>query len=89
MITAEILAAVYDQASAQGPSEATLQSLRTGWPTLHFTLCSEDDVSARLAPAVEGRDFNLYLISNTQHCLAFTTLPEAATGLVLAIHSDP
>lgn len=88
MITAETLAAVCDQAAVLGLSEATLQSLRQGWPDLHFTLCSDDDIPARLTPAVEARDFNLYLVSNAQHCIAFTTEPEAATGLVLATQSE-
>jgi hypothetical protein len=88
MITAETLAAVCDQAAAQGLSEVTLQSLRQGWPDLHFTLCSDDDIPARLTPAVEGEGFNLYLVSNAQHCIAFTTEPEAATGLVLATQSE-
>jgi hypothetical protein len=84
MITAETLAAVCDQAAVQGLSEATLQSLRKDWPDLHFTLCSDDDIPARLTPAVEARDFNLYLVSNAQHCVAFTSQLDAASGIVLA-----
>lgn len=88
MITAETLAAVCDQAAVQGLSEATLQSLRKTWSDLHFTLCSDDEIPARLTPAMESKDFNLYLVSNAQHCIAFTTEPEAATGLVLATQSE-
>jgi hypothetical protein len=88
MITVETLFVVYDQVAVHGLSEATLQTLRKDWPDLHFTLCSDDDIPARLTPAVEGKDFNLYLVSNAQHCIAFTTEPEAATGLVLAAQSE-
>ena len=88
MITAETLFVVHDQAAVHGLSEATLQILRKNWPDLHFTLCSEDDVPARLTPAVEGDGFNIYLVSDAQHCIAFTTEPEAATGLVLAAQSE-
>jgi hypothetical protein len=84
MISAETLAAVCARATGLGLSEATLHRLREDWPDLHFTLCSDDDIPARLTPAVEGRDFNLYLVSNAQHCVAFTAEPEAATGIVLA-----
>ena len=88
MITAETLVAVCDQAAVHGLSETTLQTLRKNWPDLHFTLCSDDDVPAMLKPAVEGEGFNLYLVSNAQHCIAFTTEPETATGLVLATQSE-
>lgn len=84
MIDAETLFVIYDQAAVHGLSEATLQTLRQDWPDFHFTLCSDDDVPARLAPAVEGEGFNLYLVSNAEHCVVFTAQPEAATGIVLA-----
>ncbi|MGA7178019.1 MAG: DUF6129 family protein [Thiobacillaceae bacterium] len=88
MITAETLLVVYNQAAVHGPSEAILQSLRKAWPDVHFTLCSDDDVPARLSPAVEGETFNIYLVSNAEHCVAFTNHLEAATGLVLATQSE-
>ncbi len=84
MITAEILAAVCDQAAVLGLSDATLQSLRKAWPDLHLTLCSDNDIPARLAPAVENRQFSLYLVSNAEHCVAFTSQLDAASGVVLA-----
>lgn len=83
-ITPEMLAVVYDQAAALGLSEATLATLRQAWPGVHFTLCGEDDVPARLTPALAGETFDIYLVSNAEHCVAFTSQWEAATGLVLA-----
>jgi len=54
MITAETLLVVYGQTAVHGLSEATLRTLRRNWSDPHFTLCSDDDVPARLTPVVEG-----------------------------------
>ncbi|MDD3610114.1 MAG: DUF6129 family protein [Halothiobacillaceae bacterium] len=59
-------------------------ALRARFPTLHFTVCSEDDVPARLKPVAEGAGFALFYLNNTGHCVEFTTDPAAATGLVIA-----
>lgn len=68
-------------------SEAGVQHLRREWPGLHFTLCGEDDVPARLKPILEGDGFALYLVSNASHCVAFTEDPHTATGVVLAVYT--
>lgn len=79
-LLAEVAAVVRDARAA-----AALEGeLRQRWPALRFTLCSDDDVPARLAPALEEAAFNLYLIGGGEHCLALTTDPEAAIGLVVA-----
>lgn len=69
-------------------SEANLAHLRREWPGIHFTFCDEDDVPARLSPFLEGQGFNLYLVNNADHCVAFTSQLEAATGIVLATVSE-
>lgn len=88
MIDADTLASIVAHIEAQGVSDAGLQSLRNTWPKLHFTVCTEDDVPARLAPAATGAGFAVYLVSGLTHCIQFTTQLEAATGLVIAILSD-
>jgi len=35
-----------------------------------------------------GQRFNLYLVNNADHCVAFTSDLEIATGIVLATVSD-
>jgi len=45
----------------------------------HFTFCGEDDVPSRLSSVLEGQGFNLNLVSNADHCVAFTNQLEAAT----------
>lgn len=88
MITAETLAQVSAKVAEVGATEKGRDTLRQTWPDIHFTLCSEDDVPARLTPAATGDGFALYLVSGAQHCVGFTNHLEAATGLVLATLTD-
>ncbi len=88
MIAPETLAEIRDQAAATGVTEAALVDLRRTWPGIHFTYCSEDEVPARLRPYAVGAGFDIYLVSNAEHCVAFTDNPEAATGVVLATLSE-
>jgi hypothetical protein len=61
-----------------------LAALRASWPDLHFTLCGDDDVPARLPPVIERPGFNLYLINGSEHCLSLTNDPDVAIGVVIA-----
>jgi hypothetical protein len=83
-IDADLFAAIATRAAELELSEASVSHLRREWPGVHFTYCGEDDVPARLNPVFEGRGFNLYLVNNADHCVAFTSQLEAATGIVLA-----
>jgi len=87
-ITADFLAGILTRVNAEGASDATVAALRQACPGVHFTLCSEDDVPARLKPAASGTGYDLYLVSGADHCVAFTDHLEAATGLVLATVSE-
>jgi hypothetical protein len=87
-INADTLAAVAARAAELELSEASVSHLRREWPGIHFTFCGEDDVPARLNPVLEGQGFNLYLVNNADHCVAFTSQLEAATGIVLATVSE-
>ncbi len=87
-INAELLAAVATRAGELELSEAGIAHLRREWPGVHFTFCNEDDVPARLNPFTQGDGFNLYLVNNADHCVAFTSQLEAATGIVLATVSE-
>jgi hypothetical protein len=87
-LNADTLAAVAVRAAELELSEASVSHLRREWPGIHFTFCGEDDVPARLNPVLEGQGFNLYLVNNADHCVAFTSDLEIATGIVLATVSD-
>ena len=83
-ISTETLVAVASRAGELELNESSLAHLRREWPSVHFTFCAEDDVPARLSPALEGRGFNLYLVTNAEHCVAFTSQCDTASGIVLA-----
>jgi hypothetical protein len=87
-LDADILSAVATRAAELELSEASVAHLRREWPGIHFTFCGEDDVPARLNPVFEGQGFNLYLVNNADHCVAFTSDLEIATGIVLATVSE-
>lgn len=90
MIAAELLPQVLDQvvSRAQGSGDALVMHLRGSFPGVHFTVCSDDDVPARLAAVVGNAFCNLYYVSAGEHCLSFTTDAAAATGLVVALRDD-
>jgi hypothetical protein len=81
MIAADKLAAVGEAARAS----ADIAALRGQFPELHFTVCSDDDVSPNYRPALELGEWNLYYIAGADgHCLSMTNDPEMATGILLA-----
>jgi hypothetical protein len=88
MIHAGVLDGTRELVQALGLNEGAIAELRRRWPGVSFTLCSEDDVPARLAAHASGDGYDIYLVSGAEHCVAFTEHIEAATGLVLAILSE-
>lgn len=85
MIAADTLAAVVGAVQAQ----ASIASLRAGFPAIHFTECSEDDVSPRAKPVADAGSHHIYLVAgHTGHCLALTNDFEAATGILVAAKLD-
>ena len=85
MITPKQLVAV----GAATMLDARAASLRQRFPELHFSECSEDDVSPLYQPAFSVERYDLYLISGSSgHCLALTNTPEAATGILVAAKVD-
>lgn len=85
MISADTLAAVA-AATAQGGG---LAALRAAFPELHFSECSEDDVSPRYREAARAPGYVLYYITGaTGHCLEMTNDPQIATGILVATQAD-
>ncbi|MDR1936373.1 MAG: DUF6129 family protein [Candidatus Accumulibacter sp.] len=84
MITREIL-----QAVAAALPEKNATALRQAFPGVMFTECGEDDVPARLKPALETPGHFLFLFTNANgHCLEFTSDFDAATGIVVAARAE-
>ncbi|BCK87059.1 hypothetical protein MIZ01_0829 [Sideroxyarcus emersonii] len=85
MIVPETLSRIASAAAAFGElNDDALASLKQTWPDLRFTLCSDEDMPARLPPALRREGFNLYLINGSEHCLSLTDDPAQAIGVVLA-----
>ncbi len=85
MIAHETLEQIAYTASSQGKlNDVLLATLKDGWPNLRFTLCNDDDMPARMKPALSGDQFNLYLVGGSEHCLSLTNDPQHAIGVVLA-----
>lgn len=85
MIVPETLSRIASAAAACGElNDDALLSLKQTWPGLRFTLCSNEDMPARLPPALQREGFNLYLINGSEHCLSLTDDPAQAIGVVLA-----
>lgn len=85
MITPDQLTRI-GEAVALDPAAA---ALRRGFPELHFTECSADDVSPRYKAALCLSGYELYLITGTTgHCLELTNDPTIATGILIAAQVD-
>jgi hypothetical protein len=84
MIAADTLSQIAQRAAQGAPGEDTLATLKQAWPDLRFTMCNDDDMPARMKPALSEKEFNLYLIGGSEHCLSLTDDPERAIGVVLA-----
>ena len=85
MLCADTLQQIANTAASGGAlNDATLDSLKKAWPDLRFTFCNDDDMPARLPPALQGGRFNLYLVGGVEHCLSLTQTMEQAIGVVLA-----
>lgn len=90
MITSETLERIANAAASMYElsmgefNENALVGLKQIWPDLRFTQCSDDDMPARMPPALRRKKFNLYLVNGGEHCLSLTDDPLRAIGVVLA-----
>lgn len=86
MLVAETLEQIANAAASFGElNDDALVSLKQRWPDLRFTFCNDDDMPARLPPALKRDGFNLYLVNGSEHCLSLTDDPMQAIGVVLAL----
>ena len=85
MIVPETLEQIANTAASIGVlNEDALAALKSNWPDMRFTFCNDDDMPARLTPALQRERFNLYLVGGSDHCLSLTSDPSHAIGVVLA-----
>lgn len=87
MIAAEQIEQISASVQQSGLDEVVVAGLREQFPEIHFTYCMDDDVCGP-RPVKEADGFNIYLVDGRDHCLAFTSSNEVATGVVLAEVED-
>jgi len=87
MIAVETVEQIKSALDSMGLHEGTVSQLRQQWPEIHFTYCSEDDIHSG-RPVQESKEFNLYLVDSSEHCLCLTSDYDTATGLVVAERYD-
>ena len=87
MIENALLDRVIDQLAvrADRPEDELLTDLRSLFPGVHFSVCSDDDMPARLTPAAGNEFCRLYYVASGGHCLQLTGDADAASGLVVAL----
>lgn len=88
MIDAPLLDSILGAVSPRLTFDDLARQLRASFPGIHVTVCGEDDVPARLAPAAENEHCYLYYVDASEHCLKLTTDAETATGIAVALRSD-
>jgi hypothetical protein len=87
MIEAELIEKIGSKVQEIDLDESVVGKLRDLWPDIHFTYCSDDDIG-QAKPVYENRNFFLYLVDNSNHCISFTSNHETATGIVVAECED-
>ena len=87
MIADALLSEVLDRIATQAgaPEELLLAELRQAFPGVHFSVCRDDDMPARMSPAAQNAVCCLYYVTSTSHCLSLSTDAESASGLVVAL----
>jgi hypothetical protein len=83
---AQVLAHVAGAPSAV--HELLAQDLRAAFPGRHVSVCGEDDIPPRLAPAAENSVCQIYYVATGDHCLSLTNDATAATGIVVALRGE-
>jgi hypothetical protein len=85
MVVHETLEEIANAAASLGTlNDESLVNLKQTWPDLRFTLCSDEDMPARMPPVLQRAGFNLYMVGSGEHCISLTTDMEQAVGVVLA-----
>ena len=87
MIAAALLSDVLEHVAGRpgAPGEVLVGGLRSAFPGVHFTVCSDDDIPPRLSAAAGNATCRLYYVASSEHCLSLTTDADVATGLVVAL----
>jgi len=83
MIETNVVEQIATDVVQRGVNDDTISHLRQAYQGIHFTYCSDDDVTNG-SPVLEKDGFNIYLVDGNSHCLSMTSSYERATGIVVA-----
>jgi hypothetical protein len=81
VIAAELL----ERVAAVVTPAANEDDLRRQFPGLRITVCSDDDIPARLEAVRETAAARFYYIDASEHCVKLSTDAESARGIVVAL----
>jgi hypothetical protein len=81
MIAADLL----ERVAAVVTPAANEDDLCRQFPGVRITVCSDDDIPARLAAVRETAAARFYYIDASEHCVKLSTDAESAGGIVVAL----
>lgn len=84
MIEQQTLDKIAALVTDHGIDADAVPALRSVYPQIHFTFCSDDDVIGGPDPVHEAEKFNIYLVDGSDHCMELTRDFSAATGILIA-----
>jgi hypothetical protein len=80
-ISAELL----ERVSAAVAPDADEAELRRQFPGVRITVCSDDDIPARLEAVRETSVARFYYVDASEHCAKLSTDAESACGIVVGL----
>jgi hypothetical protein len=84
VISRELLESVASAVSTTADQAA----LRRQFPGVPITVCDDDDIPARLAPAHETAFACFYYLLAGEHCAKLSNDAESASGIVVGLLGD-
>lgn len=81
MIAAELL----ERVAAAVTPDADEAELRRQFPGVRITVCSDDDIPARLPAVRETAAARFYYVDASEHCVKLSSDAESASGIVVAL----
>jgi hypothetical protein len=83
-----ISAELFEQVVAAVTPAADEAELRRQFPGLRITVCSDDDLPARLTAVRETSAARFFFIDAGEHCVKLSSDAETASGIVVGLLGD-
>lgn len=79
---------VFERVVAAVTPAADQAELRRRFPGVRITVCSDDDIPARVPAARETAVARFYYVDAGEHCARLSTDAESASGIVVGLLGD-